>query len=187
MKKSYMKATSFRATMGFIVVLIVGGSIAGFYSAQDQLTRYADEVGKVIPRSDVANSQTQAISQLRSDIAKYKPTSDKADSLIASGPDQISQSLNSFATSTNLSIVNSSFRKPNDVEAAASKLIGVQSNFVTIALNSPANFTNITRFLKAIEGSVPKMQVNDLIISRVPGSSTTVMVSPITIEFYTRQ
>lgn len=185
MKKTYMKATSFRAAMGVIVALIIGGSVFGFYNAQVWLTDYADQVGRIMPRSDAANSQTQTINRLKADISTYKPAADKADSLIATDQDQISQKLSQYASSTGLAIANSSFRPANATELATFNAPGKKLNYTTINLTAPVAYTNLIRFIKAIEGSVPKMQITDLIINQDPASTKNVLVNPITIEFYT--
>lgn len=186
MKKTYMKATSFRATMGVIVVLIIGGSAAGFYNAQVWLTNYADEVGKIIPKTDSISSQTQMTNKLKNDITKYQPVADKANTMIATDQDQISQKLNEYATRNGLRITDTRFRRPNDTEAASARLVNAKLNFATITIDTPAKYTNVLKLLKAIEGSIPKMQVTEVIVSRITNSSTNVLVSPITIEFYTR-
>jgi hypothetical protein len=189
MKKTYMKATSFRAAMGFVVALIIGGSIFGFYTAQDMLTTYAKEISEKIPKADAQITQTAATNKLKSDITLYKSTADKAASMLASDQDMISQRLNSFATSTNLSISNTTFSQPSPTGTVGSTppLIGAVPNFATITISNPTNFSNLMRFIKAIEGSMPKMRVTNLIISQTSRLSNNVQVNPITIEYYTKQ
>ena len=189
MKKSYMKATSFRAAMGVVVVLIVGGSIFGFYTSQDMLTIYANQVSQKIPRSDAQNAQIVATNKLKNDITLYKQTADKAAEMLASDQDIISQRLNSFASNTNLSITNTAFSQPptTGVGGSSPKLIGINTNLVTITIGSPTNFSNLMRFLKSIEGSLPKMRVTNLIINQTTNLSKNVQINPIIIEYYTKQ
>lgn len=189
MKKTYMKATSFRAAMGFVVLLIIGGSVFGFFTAQDMLTTYANKVSTEIPRTDAQNAQTVATNKLKNDITLYKPTADKAISMLAPDQDTISQRLNAIAASTNLSISNTSFRQATTTEitSLSPRLIGAIPNYAIITTNSPVNFSNLMRFIKAIEGSLPKMRVTSLIISQTPNLSNNVQINPITIEYYTKQ
>lgn len=179
-----MKATSFRATMGVIVTLIVGGSVFGFYNVQSWLLEYSDKVGAVIPQSNEASSIVQLTNKMQSDITKYTPTTNKANAMITADQDSVIQKLNNLASSTGVSITNSSFRVADAAEGAG--LIGVKLNLATISINNPVNYTTLIRFIKAVEGSLPKMQISQINISRVAESSN-VNVSSIVIEYYTAQ
>lgn len=172
--------------MAVIVVLIIGGSIAGFYNAQIFLTEYAKEVGSKIPKSDASSLSNQAAKQIKNSITQYQPTVDIANSLFATDQEKIIQSLGTIAASTNLSISDTKFRQPDQTELATTTLAGAKVNFAVISINTPTKYTDLIRFLKAIEGNVPKMLVTDLVINQTPGSTTNVQVNPITIEYYTK-
>jgi len=166
MTKLSIKATSFKTTIGIVVFFLVSGSGAGFYYAQTSLDQYANQINSDYPNFNTSNSETQ---RLKDSIAKYQPAATEADKLAATNQSQIAQLIKNLASNNHISISDPVFNK---------------SNSATITLQNPTNFTNLVKFLKAIEGSSPKMQIINLQIDRINNSTDTVNVQPLNIEFY---
>lgn len=185
--KAGLQATSLRKAMISIIVVLVILASVGFYFGQDWLTKYAADVDQTASGSSVSGSNPQALSDLRDEITKNQPIGAQASALVASSQNyqnKIISDLNTYASSTGISIVGYNLTQPATAGTAAI-ISGVKSNFVTITLNNPIPIRSLLQFFKAIESNLPKMQITGISIS---SSSTkdNVTVDPLTIEVYTK-
>ena len=189
MKKSHLKATTLRTAMIVAIFIIIGLSTAGFYYAQDQLGKFATEVNNTTPKSTVDSTDTKAIKQLKDDIANHQAAADKANAIVASSQNyqsQVTQDLNKYASSADVSIKDYNFAPVTDATKSLASISGLQSNSATITLKSPAPFTNLMQFIKAVESNLPKMQFTSINLSSTTNSGNSVSVEPLTIGIYTR-
>src|SRR5665811_1258 len=108
MKKSNVKATTLRTAMSFIVFIMIGSAIVGFYYAQDWLSKFANEVSSITTTESTKNEDNaQALNQLKNEIATNQTAASKAASIIASTQNyqsQVTQDLNKYASNTGISI-----------------------------------------------------------------------------------
>lgn len=189
MKKSNVKATTLRTAMSFIVFIMIGSAIVGFYYAQDWLSKFANEVSSITTTESTKNEDNaQALNQLKNEIAANQTAASKAASIIASTQNyksQVTQDLDKYASNTGISITDYNFEKPATVKTPLS-INGVQQNYVTITLKNPIPFTNLLKFIKSIESNIPKMQLTGINLSRASNSDNDVTAEPLVIEVYTR-
>jgi len=188
MKKLQIKATSLRTLMLVLIIIIVAVIGGGFYYAQTWLRDFASTP------ADASKSSTSAVgssdvTQLKNEIASQKVAAEKAINITASTTDfksKIQQDLNKYASSTGVVISNYDALQASDVKISSLPIIGVTSNFVEVKLENPVPYTNLIKFIKAIETNLPKMKITSLNITRADSPNTSVTVGPITIEVYTK-
>jgi hypothetical protein len=192
MKQSGIKATTFRTFMIVTIFIIIGLSTFGFYYAKNWINKFAIEVNSTAPQSTTNNDNVQVTKQLKDSIAENQVVANKAISIVTTSQDyrnKTTQDLNKYASDTGVSIASYDFEKSAATKTVTktSRLInGVQSNLFTVTLDNPVPFTNLMRFLKSIESNLPKIQIKDIDISRVPNSDDTVTIKPLTLEVYTK-
>jgi hypothetical protein len=64
-------------------------------------------------------------------------------------------------------------------------IAGVKTQFVSVTLGNPVEFTKLLEFIQAIETNVPKMKLTGISMDSSSGQSGSVSVKPIIIEVYT--
>ncbi|HZJ34980.1 MAG TPA: hypothetical protein VFD55_03165 [Candidatus Angelobacter sp.] len=189
MKKPNIKAASLRTFMSFIIFIMIGSAIVGFYYAQDWLSKFANEVSSITTTESTKNEDdAQALNQLKNEIATNQTTANKAASMIASTQNyqtQVTQDLDKYASNTGISITDYGFEKPA-IAIAPLSINGVQQSYVTITLKNPVKFTNLIKFIKSIESNTPKMQLTGVNLNYDPVSDNDVTTEPLVIEVYTR-
>jgi len=190
MKNPRIKATSLRTVMIVSILIIITILTVGFYFAQDWLNTQIAESDKTTIGSSVVNKNAASVKKIQDEITKYQASATKANTLIVSSQDyqsQIIQDLKKYAAANNITISTYSFSQSTSSDTKASVSIkGVTSNFINITLNDSIKLTNLIKFLKSIEVSVPKMQLTGINVTPIPNSQDSVRVEPLTIEVYTK-
>lgn len=179
MKKAQLKATSLRTMMLFVLLMIATLLIGGFYYAQILISDYeisSNHLGSVQNSDEnVTPDQTAA--------------SSKAAALIVSGQNYqnlIQHDLNKYASDTD--VIISEYKKTSSPAVTMSLPLvgGVQSSFLSVTIENPTSYSNLLKFIKAIEANVPKMKLMNLSLTRDGDSGASVNVEPLIIEVYTK-
>lgn len=195
MKKQMIKATTLKNIMTTLIVIIVCFSAVGIYFAFDKIDTLAEDIKSEIEKSPilgVRTDNTQALTQLKNDITKYQPIADKLNSLsITSGnaKSQIMQDINTYASANSIAISNFSFSDQSQTSSPMSMSTpntSLTTSQVTITIPNAIEYNNFLKFIKSIETSIPKMQIQNLNISKDQSSPSKIKVEPIKIEIYTR-
>ncbi len=182
MKKSSLKPTTLRSVFVVLIFIIIIIMCGGFYYAQDQLYKLATE-------NETSGSSAQTDTQLMSDINSHQTTVEKANSITASNQDyqsQIMSDLNKYATATGVSIASQTSAQAPLNSTSTAPITGVQINYVSVTLNNPVSYTNLIKFLKAIETNLPKMQLTGISITPNANTPDSVSVEPLIIKVYTK-
>jgi hypothetical protein len=178
MSKSSMKATSVRSLLIVCVLLAVGAVAGGFYYGLERVKEYAIEVSHTYADANAAERQISELQKLKTTLASSQTLVKKADQLFATESNYQSravQDVQRYARQTGVTVTNTDF--PESQQAAG-------SHTLTIGIKSPVSYERLIRFLEAIEGNLPKMQLSGIKISRASGSGVT--VENISIEVATR-
>jgi hypothetical protein len=195
MNKPNTSATKLRAALSVIVILIVILAGVGFYYAQDWLSEQSKEVHQIVSTSNAGKNDTQSVAELQKAISDRQEASDKATSILTNAntyTEQVIGDLEKHASQAGIKIADYKFSADSttpDSQApatSATTISGVRTIPISITLANPVNFTNLLRFMKAIETNLPKMQINGISLTSTSGSPGTVTVAPITIEVFAR-
>lgn len=189
MKKLQIKATSLKTTMLVVIFALAVVLVGGFYYAQVWLSDFANSSNVDSSKPKAGALSPAELTQLNSELSSQKPTSIKANKILASLADyktKIQQDLSIYATNTGVKVTQYDPAPSLTSKPDVAMIPGVQSNFVKITLENPVDYTSLIKFIKAIESNLPKMKLTGINITRSDSSDTSVNVDPITIEVYTR-
>ena len=156
------QATSLRALLAFAMVVTLFAAIGGFYLGLQYIREYAVEVSHTTEDAAASGAQVDQLRVLQRQLAQAKTLVEKADKIFATDANYQSQSvkaLQKYASEAGVTISNTDFPQNNDIASTQDRLI-------TIQLNQPVSYNRLVRFIQLVEGSLPKMQINNLTISR---------------------
>lgn len=170
MKKSIVKATALRNFMIIILLGLIAGSIGGFYHYQDQFRQRA----ATLKLNSVDLAETDTTNKLTSILI----SSQNYESLIK-------RDLDTYTAKISPNLVKSYTTSQNGAVNTDLQAIGIKTESTTINFNNPVKFSDLMKFIKAIETNLPKMSIENLNIKKGP-SNDTVIVDPISIKVYMR-
>ena len=179
MKNSKLTAVSLRGILATMIVLMIALAGVGFYFAQTWLRDYSKTVGQAVADSISTGNDIHNLQKLQGELEERQDTIAKASNLITSTQTYQSQSiqdLKTYAAISGVAISNFSF---TTIGATASASSG---SGVTVTLSSPVPYTSLLKFLRLVEGNIPKMQVSSMSLGRIAGSADSVKIDTITIE-----
>lgn len=166
MTQKTFQATSLRKVLIFLLVVILFAAIGGFYLGLQTIRTYAVDVSHTTKDAKASGSQVEQLQVLKRQLAQAKTSVQKADKLFATPSDyqtKAVKSLQRYASIAGVTINNTSFAQSESQTATQG------SRQVTIKLDQPVSYERLIRFLQLVEGSIPKMQISRLTVSR-PGS-----------------
>ena len=178
-KQKKFQATSLRKLLVTLFVIVILGLAGAFYLGLQIIREYSVEVEKTSKDAAASAKQVEDLAALRQQLADTQARVSKADEIFSSDAEYRSEAataLNRYAEVAGISINNTSFT-PGDQQPEGTRR-------VTIGIDSPASYDNLVYFLQLIEGSLPKMQVAALDITRASGNEVT--VGDIDINVYIR-
>lgn len=196
MKKSNMTAATLRIILSTAVILLIGLSAAGFYFGQDRLRTFATTVSQKVADSQASGTDIQSLKKLEASLLERQGVIAKASTINASSIDfqkVIIQDIDKYATYAGVTVSNYSFptvaapttTPTGTTTPAAAPISGAKS--VTITISSPLSYEKLMKFMSAIEGNLPKMQISKVNIGRATsGDSSSVTTEQLTIEVYTQ-
>lgn len=165
MKKSSLKATTLRNVLAGILVLTILGAAAGFYYGLEQIRSYAVEVSHTVADANSGDKNIENLRRLKQALAESKSLVAKANKVFATKDNYQSQAVTDvqrYAQLAGVSVANTKFS--DDKNSGGDQTM-------TIRLDSPVSYAKLLRFLNAIEGNVPKMQLIGISLSRPTQSS----------------
>ena len=173
MKPKQQQATKFRRFMIAAFILVIIGICASFYFGLQTIRNYAIEVTHITEDANASGKQVEQLQALRNQLAQAQSLVQKADQIYATQANYQSvaiSDLQRYAQVANVSIVDTDFTQ-GEQQAENTRR-------VTIGLESPVSYSNLTRFLQLVEGSMPKMQVQKLTVAR----PTTATGNQVTVD-----
>lgn len=161
-EKKQFQATSLRKALVFIMVVVLFAAIGGFYLGLQQIRTLAVDVSHATEDATASGAQVQQLQVLQGQLAQAQTLVDKADKIFiteAAYQSQAVKDLQKYAATAGISISNTDFTQP---ESNA----GQPGRIVTIQLSQPVSFSKLTYFIQLVEGSIPKMEISSLTVSR---------------------
>lgn len=176
MTKPKLKATSLKNTMISIIVIIIIIAIAGFYFMQDYLNKefITDNASK--PTANLAVD----FADITKEISVNKVRIESVDSFYTNSENYkniVNDNLTKYANLTGIVIAAKDWQTDD---------VSNKTKLVTITIKNPVSIDKFIKFVKAVEDSLPKMNLSSLSIKPVAKSNTLITVDPIMIEVYTK-
>lgn len=166
-QKQAFQATSLRKLLVFLMILILAAAIGGFYLGLQQIRAYAVEVSHTTQDASASGAQVDRLRVLEQQLAQTQTLVEKADRIFTTDADYQSQAvkdLQKYASVAGVTISNTDFAQGGDIASQPYRL-------VTIRLEQPVSYERVVRFLQLVEGSIPKMQVDSITITRPASAS----------------
>lgn len=167
-----------------IVFLIILAGV-GFYFAQQWLQEYAVTVSHKVADSTASGTDVQALNKLQDELNSRQDITEKTTTMFASVQTfqtQAVKDLGIYAAAAGITLSQFNFSESTVAPAGTSG----PTTTVTITLASPVSYTKLLKFIKAIEGNLPKMQISGINLSRIEGDSQSVRIEQLIIGVYTR-
>jgi len=173
MKKSSLTATSLRSLLFFLMVLTVGGVVAGFYFGLERVKEHAVEVSHTVADADASGKRVDELQRLKVALAQSESLVEKANKIFTTEDQYQSQALKDvqkYANDTGITISNTTFDTgtvtPDESDPTQPTS---SSHSIVLTLDSPVSYAKLIQFLTLVEGNLPKMQVTSIDLQR-PGS-----------------
>ena len=189
MKKSFLNASNLRIVLSLILTIVIVISVGGFYFAQDWLRTYStDTQAKNNSQPKTVSNTDNSQQQLKDDIANNKNVADKAASFVLpkNFQSKIKADIDKYASSTNVTITDFGLTNAPSGTNPFSPINGVSAKYLKITLSNPVAYTNLYKFIKAIETNIPKINLKGISIESITDSNGNVNVEPLVIEVFTR-
>jgi hypothetical protein len=187
MEKNRFNASTLRSLLLVSAVIITAAIVLGFYYAQVWLSNNANTIKTNSYQSISSNLNANEMAQLQSDVYNHKAVSIKATELFYSKLSyeaKVRQDLNNYASKIGISITDFMPAQAPTVDSNSMPINGVMSEYFSVTIANPVQFTNLFEFIQAIETNIPKMKLTGVSISAENGQNVT--VKPMIIEIYTR-
>ncbi len=172
-KKSGMTATGLRGLLIFLMILVIAGSVAGFYYGLQMVREYAVEVSHTTQDAAASDNQFDQLQALRQQLAQTQQLVKKANQIFTTNAKYQSQAVTDFqAYAKKAGVTIDTITFPNEGSTSTTKV-------VSVTLEDPVEYKRLIHFLQLTETSLPKLQTTSLSISRNTSNNDTVDVAAI--------
>lgn len=182
MNQSEFTASKLRLLLISVNVVLIAAIATGFYFAQDYLRTQADYVKDYAAKNTLVVLSPAATQKLKDSLAGKELIATKIDSVFATQDNYNAAAINSlstYATKTGLVVESTSFDSVNNANP--------DTKLATVTLKSPLSYDSFIKFLKYIENSTPKMQIEEISVSRPQGSeSGSIKVDKLVVGIYVK-
>lgn len=187
MKKMQIRATTIRAIMITIILVLTIATFLLFFLVQRQLSKPTQETRTTLG-IDIDEDYSAAYGL---SAEKQKNINDKILSLSTPKIDYQNQAIKDINRYASLSgvVISSgfSFTRPSTPSSPSQISFGnLTTEPVIISLANPVPLTSFIKFIKLIEGNTPLMQISGINISPAQDSKTDITTGELTIEVLTR-
>lgn len=186
-KKLTAKTT--RNILGSLLVIIILGSIAGFYFGLQLVKDYALEVSHAVTDSNASGKTIEQLGVLKQQLAEGQPLVTKANQLFSTPSTYQTQALkdiSKYASEAGVTISGiDSLGAASESDPAATT---PQTYSEVITIQSPVSYVSFVKFINAIEGNLPKMQITGISLKRPTAQSGDLIITDkITISVSVRE
>jgi len=170
-KSTGLKATSTRNILSFLMFIVIVGAAAGFYFGLKTVTAYAIEVSHSVSDATASGNNVEQLETLKQALTDREALVVKANTLFATPAtyqSQVLKDLQKYAGETGVTISNTEFDKQLDGSAAP---VATNSHSVIVSIGSPVSYARLLKFLDAVEGNLPKLQVTGISLNHLTSAS----------------
>lgn len=186
-----MNATMMRNVLAFLLVIVILGSATGFYFGLQIIKAYAIVVTHTAADSSASDKNIEQLGQLKKQLVAGQALVTKADALFST-PDtyqtQALKDISKYAAQTGVTISSIDSAKPPVTGGATAPPTASPTGYSEIiTVQSPVSYAKFLRFIDAIEGNLPKMQITGITVGRPKQiSGDLIMTDKITITVSVR-
>ncbi|HEY8886730.1 MAG TPA: hypothetical protein VIM31_04515 [Candidatus Microsaccharimonas sp.] len=165
-KSKMTQATTTRNILATTLVIVIIGAAVGFYFGLQLIRGYALEVTHAVTDSHASGQNIDELSKLQQQLADGQGLVAKADALFSTPATYQTQALkdiSKYASEAGVSISSIDSAKSDTATGAATTAPDYSE---TITIQSPVSYAKFLKFLDAIEGNLPKMQITGITIGR---------------------
>jgi len=191
MKKDTRKSTQAAATRNVLaatLVIVIIGTIVGFYFGLQIIKNYALDVAHTVTDSKASGQNIDELGKLQQQLAAGQGLVTKAEALFSTPTTYQTQALkdiSKYASETGVTISSINSSSPASTPGATAPPAPDYSEVITI--QSPVSYLKFLKFLDAIEGNLPKMQITGISIGRPTNASGDMITTDkITVTVSTR-
>lgn len=215
MNHSRLSPVKLRLILVGCLVLLVGVGAGVFMVGYNVLADYSAKARTTAAEAQASNSSLQNLIVVKRELAEKQDTVERASQIVAASKsyvyqDQIIRDINNFANNAGLSVTNITFadakvtpttpsttntssptttNSPSATAAGGTTAVpsGVKSMTATVTLKNPVDYNAMLRFIHSIEGSLFKMRISQVTLSRPADAKGNEVTSDVlTIEVYVR-
>jgi hypothetical protein len=174
-----MNATTTRNILAFVLAVVIIGSAAGFYFGLQIIKSYSLAVTHTVADSNASGKNIEELGQLKKQLADGQVLVAKANALFSTPATYQTQALkdiSKYAADSGVTISSidsakaaaSTTSTPPAASGGASTPSSPNTNYAEIiTVQSPVSYANFLKFLDAIEGNLPKMQITGISVGRL--------------------
>lgn len=188
MKKGQRKkfqATSLRSLLAVVFTVVIIGSGVGFYFGLQFIREYALDVSHSVTDSKASGTNIVELGNLKKQLTAGEGLVEKASKLFSTPATYQTQALkdiSKYAQESGVTITSI-----DSTKAAADGSTPVEQFSEVITIESPVSYARFIKFLDAIEGSLPKMQITSITVGRpTVASGDLITTDKITVTISTR-
>jgi hypothetical protein len=174
------KPQTLRSVLVVVLIIVIAGGAGLFYLGLNEIRIFATEVNHTIADAEASGGQVQRLQSLKGQLAQSEALIAKANQMFATPENYQGQAItdiSNYAAANGLTIAKTSFEAQ---EPGANPTM-------TVSLKAPVSYTGLIKFLDAIEGNIPKMQVSNIGVNHINGGNAdSVAVDDIKITIATR-
>jgi len=164
--KKSQAATTTRNFLAFVLVVVILGSTAGFYYGLQVIKDYSLEVTHTTADASASATNIDQLSQLKQQLTDRQALVAKAENLFAKPGTYQTQALKDISKYASEAGVTISSIDSSSPDSSTGQAPAISNYSEVITLQSPVSFAKLLRFLDAIEGNLPKMQITGIAIDR---------------------
>lgn len=184
MKSRKLSAVTVRNSLIVVILLCISAIVAGFGYGLSIVRKTAVDVNQTVADAGASNNLAESLQNAQNQLNEGQTAVQKANSMfVGSGnyQDQTIKDLRRYADKYGLSISDFKFGTLSGNSNTTPRYS------VGLTIDSPVQYSDFIRFISAIEGNVPKMQILDIHLSRPnSGNADQVNVSKLDIGVFAR-
>jgi hypothetical protein len=175
-----MTASRLRYVLIALIVLMLGGFVAGAWWVQGILAAKVSETDHAKIDAEISGTELQQLKLLQKQLADQKDVVDRAKQIAASSSqyqyqDQVIRDVSDYAARYKIVVNNFDFNAASQSKATET-VGGLKKTTFTVTLKGPLSYTTFLRFLRDLESNLTKIQVTSLTLA--PDKDPTSVSNP---------
>ncbi|MGO3702080.1 MAG: hypothetical protein ACTJG2_02750 [Candidatus Saccharimonadales bacterium] len=203
MKVTRLSPSGLRIVLAILLALIILLHALAAFAGQKFLAENSKGVTEAVTQSSSSEKTLQRLSSAEQQLAIQQETVERSRHLVAAGEkhayqDQIIRDVTRYANVAGVRVLGFTFAEVDAKKAASTKnkadqtatsIPGLQTETVSVALDSPLEYANFLTLLRLLEGNLLQLKPQSINItsysdSEEGGSPTRVEAPTLTLEVY---
>ena len=212
MKTSHLTPSILRIILSICLLLLIATGVGLFAFGYRLISDYSGANRTIAAQAQASSSILQDLQRTQAELETHSSTVTRASQIVSESTsyvyqDQIIRDINNFAVNSGITVTNISFADAVVTPTASTpppatttpatgatsttataQPTGVKSMTATVTFKNPVPLPAILKFIRAIEGSLFKMSISQVTLSRASDANAPddVTSDALTIEVYVR-